>query len=64
MSINNGDTLSSNKGIDLILTRRLPKKKTFSKMFEKEFCCFKRKINIHFSFSFDVKKHNTGEPKW
>jgi hypothetical protein len=55
MTINNGDTLSSNRGIDLILTRRLPKKKTFSKTFEKELCFFKRKINIFFNFSFDVK---------
>jgi hypothetical protein len=55
-SINNDSTLPVNRGIELVLKRRTPNKKTFSICFERVVIFFKRKITIYFNFSLNVGK--------
>jgi hypothetical protein len=56
-SINNPDPSTINRGVELILRRRKPKKKTFSFVFEKMVSFFKREVTISFNFSLDIRKH-------
>jgi hypothetical protein len=56
-TINNSKTSDINRGVDLILRRRKPKKKTFSFYFEKMVSLFKKDITISFHFSFDIRNH-------
>jgi hypothetical protein len=55
-AINNGNTLPVNRGVELILKRRIPNKKTFSICFEKVVSFFKREITIYFNFSLNIGK--------
>jgi hypothetical protein len=54
--INNGSTLPINRGIELVLKRRSPKKKTFLICFERVVIFFKKEITIYFKFSLNVGK--------
>lgn len=60
-SINNPDNPEINKGVELILRRRNPKKKTFSYNFDKMASLFNKDITISFNFSFDVRNNNQKE---
>jgi len=54
--INNDNTLPVNRGVELVLKRRLPNKKTFSICFERVVSFFNKKITIYFNFSLDIGK--------
>jgi len=54
--INKPDPSGMNRGIELILRRRKPRKKTFSFCFDKMVSFLKREVTISLNFSFDVRK--------
>jgi hypothetical protein len=54
-SINN-DKTPDNRGVELLLRRRTPSKKTFSICFERVVSFLNRKITIYFNFSLNVGK--------
>jgi len=54
--INNDNTLPINRGVELVLKRRTPDKKTFSICFERVVSFFNRKITIYFNFSLNIGK--------
>jgi hypothetical protein len=54
-SINNNKTLG-NRGVELVLRRRTPSKKTFSICFERVVSFLNRKITIYFNFSLNIGK--------
>jgi hypothetical protein len=56
--LNNGNTLPINRGVELVLKRRPPDKKTFSICFERVVSFFSKKITIYFNFSLNI-----GTPK-
>jgi len=56
MTINNGNNLPVNRGVELVLKRRHPHKKTFSICFERMVSFFSRKITIYFNFSLDIRE--------
>jgi hypothetical protein len=53
--INNADAPEINRGVELILRRRKPEKKTFSFHFEKMVSFFKREVTISFNFSLNIR---------
>jgi hypothetical protein len=55
-SINNDRSLPINRGIELVLKRRSPSKKTFTICFERVVVFLKRKITIYFNFSLNIGK--------
>ena len=55
-SINKPEPSGMNRGIELILRRRKPRKKTFSFCFDKVVSFFKKEVSISLNFSFDVRK--------
>jgi hypothetical protein len=55
-SINNPDPSEMNRGVELILRRRKPRKKTFSFCFDKMVSFLKREVTISLNFSFDIRK--------
>ena len=55
-SINKGDTLPINRGVELVLKRREPAKKFFVICFERMVSLFNRDITIYFNFSLDIGK--------
>jgi len=55
-SINNQNNPDINRGIELLLRRRKPKKKTFSFHFEKMVSFFKREVTISLNFSLNIRK--------
>jgi len=55
-SINNHKTPTINRGVELILRGKTPKKKTFSLCFDKVIFFFNREIAIHFNFSLNIGK--------
>ncbi len=56
-SINKNESSEINRGVELILRREKPKRKTFSYCFEKVVSLLNRKVTIYFNFSFDIKEH-------
>lgn len=56
MSSLNNSNIPLNRGVELVLRRRVPNKKTFSICFERMVPLFKKEITIYFNFSFDVGK--------
>jgi hypothetical protein len=60
-AINNTDSSSMNRGIELILRKKNLKKKTFLFVFEKIIFLFKREIFISLNFSFDIRKSQSKE---
>ena len=57
-SINNESTPEMNRGVELVLRRRKPKKKTFSVCFDKMVSFFNKEVTISFNFSLNIRKHN------
>lgn len=60
-AINNTDSSSMNRGIELILRKKNLKKKTFLFVFEKIVFLFNREISIYLNFSFDIRKSQSKE---
>ena len=56
MSTINKNSLSKNRGVELILRKEKPIRKTFQYGFEKIIVFFSSKLTIQFDFSFDLKK--------
>jgi hypothetical protein len=56
-SINKNESSEINRGVELILRREKPKRKTFSYCFEKVVSLLNRKVTIYFNFSFDIKEY-------
>lgn len=56
VTINTSDAPEYNRGLELILRRRKPKRSTFFIEFDKIVSFFKREITISFNFSFDIRK--------
>jgi hypothetical protein len=54
-SINNPDPQEINRGVELILRRRVPRKKTFSFCFDKVVSFLKKEVTISLNFSFDIR---------
>jgi hypothetical protein len=54
-SINNLETPDINRGVELILRRRQPVKKTFSYGFDKMVSFLRRDFTISFHFSLDIR---------
>jgi len=54
-SINNPEPLEINRGVELILRRRTPKKKTFSFCFDKVVSFLKKEVTISLNFSFNIR---------
>ena len=55
-TINKGNTLPVNRGVELVLKRREPPKKTFNVCFEKMVSLFRREVTIYFNFSLKIGK--------
>lgn len=55
-SINNQRTPDMNRGVELLLRRRTPEKKTFSFVFQKMVSFLKKDITIYFNISLDIKR--------
>ena len=55
-TINKSNTLPINRGVELVLKRRTPDKKTFSICFEKMVSFLKKEITIYFNFSLKIGK--------
>lgn len=55
-SLNNGNTPPINRGVELVLKRRNPNKKTFLICFEKMIHFFNKEIVIYFNFSLNIGK--------
>lgn len=55
-TINKGNTLPVNRGVELVLKRREPTKKSFVICFERMVSLFHRDITIYFNFSLNVGK--------
>jgi hypothetical protein len=55
-SINKSNTPPINRGVELVLKRRQPVKKTFSICFEKMVSFLNREITIYFNFSLKIGK--------
>jgi hypothetical protein len=56
LMLNSGNTPSINRGVELVLKRRTPNKKTFLICFEKMVSLFSREITIYFNFSLKIGK--------
>jgi hypothetical protein len=54
--INKTRTPNINRGVELVLRRRTPKKKTFSFCFDKVVSFLNREITIYFNFSLNIGK--------
>lgn len=57
-SINKEESSDINRGVELIIRRKKPKKKTFSFSFNKMVSFFKKEVTIFLDFSFDIKDQN------
>jgi hypothetical protein len=57
-SINKKESSDINRGVELIIRRKKPKKKTFSFSLTKMVSFFKKEITIFLDFSFDIKDQN------
>jgi hypothetical protein len=55
-SLNSGRNLDVNRGVELILRRKKPEKKTYLLCFEKMVSLFQREITIYFKFSLNIGK--------
>jgi hypothetical protein len=55
-NINKGNTLPINRGVELVLKRREPAKKTFNICFERMVSLFSKDITIYFNFSLRIGK--------
>ncbi len=57
--INKEESSNINRGVELILRRDKPKRKTFSFSFEKVVSLLKKEVTIYFNFSFDIRKQSS-----
>lgn len=57
--INKEESSNINRGVELILRRDKPKRKTFSFSFEKVVSLLKKEVTIYFNFSFDIKDQSS-----
>lgn len=55
-AINKGNTLPINRGVELVLKRGEPAKKTFNICFERMVSLFHRDLTIYFNFSLRIGK--------
>lgn len=57
--LNKEESSNINRGVELILRRDKPKRKTFSFSFEKVVSLLKKEVTIYFNFSFDIKDQSS-----
>lgn len=62
--LNSSSNLGINRGFEIILRRRKPRKKIFLICFEKIISLFSKEITVFFKFSLDIKNQSSsGESK-
>ena len=55
-TINNKESSQINRGVELLLRKKVKPKKTFQLCFEKILSLLNRELEVYFNFSFELRK--------